>query len=387
MRASTLLVLTIAILIGVGVAVAARVSGIFRRPQAPPPPPEVKVLVAGQNIFEGGLITSGSVKVRNMTPKELEHYREHKDEYLPATPSAIYLRIADAHILTDQPILKKHLKPMEIPSSLNSRLLPSMRSVNVSVNKDHSSGGLIRVGEWVDVLLTSEITDPEGNTTVKTAPIARRVRVVAKRNTLWPVYAPLDPEKPIPFTIEVNPYRAALVEFAKRHGELTLVPLPQSEQKKLETTRTALLKKGSDIKLVHFGEPGTAEAAAEDARVMAYNHDELVVGQKDLMRIFDLKLAIAPTPPPPEKRIRIQQVVKTDIFEPATFDLNNNRIIEKKEKQQAPLPNPYQTKKSGFQFGVADCPACEKKLRDVSAARSAVRRAAAERRPSVTSQR
>ncbi|MGF1577966.1 MAG: Flp pilus assembly protein CpaB [Gemmataceae bacterium] len=380
MRASTLLVLTIAILIGVGVAVAARLSGIFRRVEATPPPAvETKVLVAGQNIFKGGLMTPNFVTVRNMTPEELEHYRQHKDEYLPATPNAIALRVADADIPTDQPILKKHLKPMELPSSLNTRLLPSMRAINLSVTKDKASGGLIRVGEWVDVLFTSEITDPDGNKTVRTAPLARRVRVIAKRNTLWPVFAPLDPEKPIPFTLELNPYRAALVEFAKRHGELTLTPLPESDQKKLEVTRTALLKKGGDIKLVQFNDDGALDAQAEEDRVAAYNRGELVIGEQDLIRLFDLKVAIAPTGPPPEKRVHIQQVVKTDIMKPATFTLTGQRIVADEKKQSVQVQNLPQNKKSGFQFGVADCPACEKinqanRQRSIQGANAAVRR-------------
>src|SRR5436190_18865095 len=97
MRASTLFALTVAVLVGLGVAIAARMSGYFNPPQKPPEPvakkQEVMVLTAGRNMFAGDLIDASTVRVRAMRPEELEHYKQYKDAYLPPIPSAAALRV------------------------------------------------------------------------------------------------------------------------------------------------------------------------------------------------------------------------------------------------------------------------------------------------------
>src|SRR5205085_381391 len=130
-----------------------------------------------------------------------EHYNKHKDDYLPAVREAVYLRIAQKNIATDQPILKVDLKELGKPEAIEAKLLPGMRAINFAVTKDHSAGGLILPGAWVDVLFTSHIEGPSGATT-RTATLVPRVRVVAKRNTIWPVFAPLPEDKPVHFTLE-----------------------------------------------------------------------------------------------------------------------------------------------------------------------------------------
>ena len=64
--------------------------------------------------------------------------------------------------------------------------------------------------------------------------MAPSVRVVAKRNTLWPVFAPLPEGKPLQFTLEVNPYRAALIDYVSTRGNLLLTPLGAADQKALD---------------------------------------------------------------------------------------------------------------------------------------------------------
>ena len=73
MRASTLFALTIAVLIGLGVAIAARMSGYFnttKTVETPAKKQEVQVLVAARNLFAGDLIDSGTVRVRALRPEE-----------------------------------------------------------------------------------------------------------------------------------------------------------------------------------------------------------------------------------------------------------------------------------------------------------------------------
>ncbi len=96
-----------------------------------------------------------------------------------------------------------------------------MRAVNVSVSRDRSAGALIQTGEWVDVYLTTSFASGEysGNRTVL---LATQAKVITKRNSLWPVFKPIPEDQPMDFTLEVNPYRAALIDFARNHGVISL---------------------------------------------------------------------------------------------------------------------------------------------------------------------
>jgi WD40 repeat protein len=112
---------------------------------------------------------------------------------------------------------------------------------------------MIQVGEWVDVALTTDITWPDGATQdTRTANIACACKVIAKRNSLWPIYACLPEDAPVHYTLEANPWRAALINFCKDKGLLTLTPVPEAEQRLLEGRRNdylAALPVGEDLTL------------------------------------------------------------------------------------------------------------------------------------------
>ena len=360
MRASTFFALTIAVLIGLGVAVAARVSGFFTPTKTVEPVPkkqEILVLAAGRNLFADDLIDSNSVRVRALKPEEMEAYQNSKDNFLPPLPAAVYLRIAARNIEADQLILRSSLKDMVKPEALNVRLLPQMRAVSLSLTKERSAGGLIQVGEWVDVVLTTQIDNQQGHKTVRTACIVPRVRVIAKRNTLWPVFAPMPEDKPVQFTLELNPYRAALLDYCLAKGQLTLAPLPATDQKILEGQRTTFLEKKGEVQPVHFLPPSNSEAEEEDGRVVAYNRGELVVSEHDLVRIFDLKPPS--TPPPPMAMISVERVSGLQRFEPAVFNLDGSRATP-------PAKTGPRTTQANFSFepppGCASCAAARQKM-------------------------
>jgi pilus assembly protein CpaB len=304
-RASTLFAITIAILIGLAVAITAKVTGFFNRTEAPAEAkkPDIQILAAAKPLFEGMPVTSSDVVVRALRPEELEHYRLHKDRYLPPVVGAAALRLVQRNVEADRPILKEYLGDLNSPDALNQRLVQNMRAVNVAVAKDDSAGGLIRVGEWVDVYLTSsiELGENKGETT-RTASIARSVRVIAKRNTLWPTATPLPDDKPVHYTLEANPYRVALIEFAKERGKLSLVALSSAEQRTLEQRRNRALQLGEKMEPSSFAAAGSKEYSQEDLRVALFLKGELTVEEADLIRIFAIKPA-APAPAP----IKVEQ--------------------------------------------------------------------------------
>ncbi len=332
MRASTMLALTLALLSGLGAVVAARYAGWLGKPETPVVPVvkerEVQVLVAARNLFPGDVIDSNWVRTRVLRTDELAAYDANKEQYLPAAPAAAALRVTKVPVEAETPLLRKHLQDMVKPDPLNMRLLPNMRALNISLMKDQSAGGLVQVGEWVDIHLTSTISTGDQETT-RTAVVASNLRVIAKRNALWSIFAGLPDNKPVNFTLEANPYRAALIEFAKTKGTLSMVPVSASEQRGLEQKRMkALNEKDAKVMPVSFAHAGTPESSGEENRVEMFTRGEYSVGTPDLIRIFDLQ-----TPPPPRSDIVVEHFVAGQRSSTTRFDADGKFVSSDEAKK------------------------------------------------------
>jgi Flp pilus assembly protein CpaB len=227
MRASTLLGLALAMGVGlVGVA-GIRYSGIFSR--TPPPTPEKKepilVLMAAKNLYEGSAATSLDVATRPASEEEIKLLRSNPEKVMPPFTEAAHLRILKRNVPVGEMLLREYFEDISIPAGVGMRLAPGMRAVDVELPKERADAGLLRLGERVDVYLTSKVcTDAAGsNPRTATAAIAKDLKVIVKRDILYTLMIPVPEDKPVSFILEANPYRAALVEFAKTRGLLTLV--------------------------------------------------------------------------------------------------------------------------------------------------------------------
>jgi Flp pilus assembly protein CpaB len=313
MKASTLFSVTVALFLGLAVAIAAKYSGFFSpKPPTPPKPipPKLKVVVASHNLFEGYTIQSTDVSLRDMTDEEEAFYRDHKDQFLPPKMEAAVLRVLTRSVEADQPILREYLEDINLPKAISRRLSsPSMRAVNVTVPPERAAGGLIQRGEHVDVHLTTRISvlgRRRSYSTTQTAPIARNLKVIVKRNMLWEALAPAEPGKPIQFTLEANAYRAAVIEYAKTKGDLTLVPTATPKDS----------KDGSPLVSTDQNDPSSKEYANEDERVAAVLRGEYAVGEADLERIFGLR---PPNYPSVQRPVEIEQYTGTRYRGTQTF--------------------------------------------------------------------
>jgi Flp pilus assembly protein CpaB len=232
-----------------------------------------------------------------MTDREEAEVKAAPDKYLPARPDALNLRILAKDLYADQPITKDMLQPLAIPPGLSNQMAPGMRSVNVAIPKERAAGGLIRKDERVDVYLTTVISEGNGNgghNHLRTACIARNLKVLAKHDSLWPVLAPVSEDKPVRFTLETNPYRAALIEFAKDRGALSLM-LREDANAPMPPPAAA----------PSFADPNSKEYRNEDERVAAIVSGDRSVNDADLERIFGLTPITRSTP------VRIEAVVGT----------------------------------------------------------------------------
>ncbi|HKB04298.1 MAG TPA: hypothetical protein VKD90_18890 [Gemmataceae bacterium] len=309
MRATTLFALTIALVLGLGAAATAKYFGLLEKkaeaaPVAEKPPP-VMILVAGTNLFKGHSLAATDVKVREARPEEVADYQLNRKDYLPAVVAAANYRIMAEHLEADRPLKVKHLEPQDF-ENLERRISPYMRTVNMDLPKARCAGGTLQREDRVDVLLTTAVFtgpvggEPEGPPQLRTACIARDCRIVMKRNQLLTALVP-NPDE-VPFTIEANPYRTALITYAEQKGHITLIP------------RSRARSEGMPVPVAgrpRFSDDESDEYKDEDERVQKVESAEYSVSDNDLLRIF--KLAPIPTKVPPPPPVKVVQVKGVDV--------------------------------------------------------------------------
>ncbi len=304
MRISFLAVLAVALIVGLGVVVAIRALGLLSPPPvasaaAPAPPPVYvpQVLVAQRPLFAGDTILKPDLGTRALLPSEVEDYKLHKDDYLPAAAQSALFRAPTKTIEANRPLRKDDFQEIKKPDPLHSRLLPGTRAVNVSITKDQSAGGLIQPGDWVDVYVVTEFpvsTDPTAAKARRSGVLARNAQVVAKRDSLYPLFAPLA-DAPVQYTLGLNPYRASLIEFGRTVGSLSLVPVAEYDKAKLDKVRDEAMKDPGKAEFITLGEAGSREAQEEKAKVEDYTYGGFGVGTADVAEALQLK----PLPKPP----------------------------------------------------------------------------------------
>jgi Flp pilus assembly protein CpaB len=201
-----------AILLGLAIALAS-VEWSVRDAQEERP----SVLVFKSRTFQGRIVNESDVKVRALKETEMADYRRYSDQFLPPNSEVIRRIALTRTVDADVPLVKRDFHFSPIAEERPSFLEPGMRAVNLQLPPERIAGGDSRSGDYVDVCLTCEICDDPACTAPKlsVAPLVRGAQVIAHR---------LDTRlsTAIPVTLQLNPYRAALIEFAKNRGEISL---------------------------------------------------------------------------------------------------------------------------------------------------------------------
>jgi Flp pilus assembly protein CpaB len=314
MRASLLAVIAVALIAGLVVVFAVKSLGLLEKPKpaepppvvvekvppAPPPPPVVRIIAPTRNLFAGDATSGESIGIRQLRPEEVKDYEAHKDEYLPGSLEAALFRIAARDLAGDRPLRKGDLLEAKKPEPLNTRLFPGTRAVTVGITKDRSVSGLIQVGDWVDVYLITEVSRTDNPSGVPhTALLAPHAQVVAKRDTLYPIYDPIRGDI-VSYTLASNPYRTALIEHGRNVGLLTLVPVSAEDKKRLDALRDEAIKTPASTSVAAtFAPPGSPEFREEQSRLERFANGSLAIGDDDLVRLLSLPV-LEPPPPPPK---------------------------------------------------------------------------------------
>lgn len=314
MRASLLAVVALAIVAGLIVVFAVKSLGLLDQPKsepqpvvqptppAPPPaPPQIRVLAPTRNLFAGDAITGENVAVRILRPEEQKEYDANKGDYLPGIHAIAVFRLAARDLAGDRPLRKSDLLEAKKPEQLNLRLFPGTRAITLGIPKENSASGLIQVGDWVDVHVTIEVSRTDNpNAVPYTALLVPHAQVIAKRDTLYPIYDPLT-SNTISYTLATNPYRAALLEHGRTVGVLSMVPVSADEKKRLDALRDEVIKSpGSASVAATFAPPGSPEYKLEEERIKSYQEGSLSIGDQTLVKLLRLP-TIEPPPPPPKQ--------------------------------------------------------------------------------------
>jgi hypothetical protein len=138
-----------------------------------------------------------------------------------------------------------------------------------------------------------------------------------KRDTTLPLYRPENKGEPIPFTLEANPYRSALINYTTLKGQLTLSVLPESDLQALEAAREKRLEDASKVPGAAVDWAAQGVAGQEIAKIKQVVEDHYSIGDADLEEIFGLQPIVVAEPVPP---IRIEKVVGVDRADDQVFD-------------------------------------------------------------------
>jgi Flp pilus assembly protein CpaB len=293
MRASTLFILVFALLVGVGTVFSVNYFGLLngkngngqKKDDLP------YVLIAQKNLFKGVTATTEHVRVRQLTQEERValNWDLIKSKALPPMVEAAHSRVLKANVPANTPLMQDHFEDLRIPEPMGGRVAADHVVVYVHLPKNQAGGGIIQIDERVDVFLTTTICyTPDCRVREEmTAPIALNLRVVGKRDNLFSVMAPVD--NMVSLHLEANHYRAAIIEYAKRNGVITLVPT--AHRSNMGMVMTDSKEEANNAILVKTG--------------------AMRIGKETLMKIFGVKERVAQQPvPAPQPKHHVMQIVR-----------------------------------------------------------------------------
>lgn len=276
-QASTVFAVTLAILAGLVFAWVFKVVVLDRKAAKPPPPPVYRLTVAAVNLMNKRQIQAAHVKTQTMdeaTYNAIMNDPRNRNRVMLKGNQPVG-RTTVKMVRAEEPIFEDMLEPFTYPKSVAELLAPGKQAVIVRTSAKET---MVQVGDRVDVkgVLTAESElRPTGGET-KAATLASDVRVVARfGSTRTAVEPPPGPTRE--YTLEVSPYRAAIIELAKNVGaKISLIPRHRTEE---------------DDRLL--------AASSDSAPIEEPPADR--VGTADLMAIFGI---VPPKAPPPPWRVQ-----------------------------------------------------------------------------------
>ncbi len=198
------------------------------RPEArPPEPPPAKIAVmsVSHDIASGTLLQQGDIQWKDIAPTELRPGNIARGQALEAEfVGALAKRdFASGEALASGDLVKHSDKRF-----LAAALKPGGRAISIPVDAQQSAYGLIEPGNYVDVILTQNLTDQPGDSRLKVVAetILQNVRVIAVDQTLTQqARAGLGAQIGAQLAIEPRLPKTVTLELTKRQAETVFVAL------------------------------------------------------------------------------------------------------------------------------------------------------------------
>ena len=190
---------------------------ILKRPSVQKPVDDtVEVTVAANNIYPDIEIKAVQVKTVKVSKQKRDGWLKSGKTMLVGNQPVGRVLTPGHPVLAEEPFYAEDLYPFTYPDPVWKKLAPGMRAVVVTVPAKEA---MVQANDYVDVFCTLSNdalgTAGGGN---GTAEIAKGTKVVARFGTTRPGIVPSNPNAPREYTLEVTPYRYALIELAKSAG-------------------------------------------------------------------------------------------------------------------------------------------------------------------------
>jgi Flp pilus assembly protein CpaB len=184
-----------------------------RKPPQVPKDDSVEVTVAAANIYQMMEVRPVQVKKIRMPAADADKLK--KTGRVLLTGNQPVGRVTKHPIKAETPFYDDDLYELTYPEPVSKYIRPGYRAVIITLPAKEA---MVQVGDYVDVYCTlaNDALGPGGN---GTAEIAKGAKVVARFGTTRiGAQPPGGPDAPRTYTLEVTPYRDALIELAKSVG-------------------------------------------------------------------------------------------------------------------------------------------------------------------------
>lgn len=212
--ASTVFAIALAIVAGLIFAWLFKMVIFDRKKPEKPADTSVAVSVTAANIRDKTEISGMHVRTVKMARDDFNRLKADHGGKAPLTGAQAIGRVTKRPLRAEEPIWEEDLLPFEYPPSVASKLAPGKKASIIEVG---ARDAMVQVDDVVDLYVTMA-NDAFGAAGNATAVIAKQAKVVARFNTTRPGAQPAKLDAPRTYTLEVSPYRFALIELAKTLG-------------------------------------------------------------------------------------------------------------------------------------------------------------------------
>ena len=212
--ANTVFAVALAIVAGLIFAWLFKLVLLDRKPKEIQKDNSVSLAVAATNLYNMTEIQPLHVKTIKVSPEQLKRIVDSNNGLQPLTAAQASGRVTKTPIYAETAIFDRDLEPFTYPPSVSKLLAPGKKPAIIEVP---AKAAMVQVNDYVDLHVTMA-NDAFGAAGNATALIAKGSKVIARFNTTRPGAQPPDRNAPRTYTLEVSPYRHALITLAQSLG-------------------------------------------------------------------------------------------------------------------------------------------------------------------------